>query len=75
MQPGVFWTFGRSPNQIDIITRIEGADFATCYRDTVQTIIDGVPVSLISLADLRANKLATGRSQDLADLDHLPFAS
>lgn len=38
----------------------------------VQTEIDGVPVQVISLAHLKANKKASGRSKDLADLENLP---
>jgi hypothetical protein len=34
--------------------------------------IDGVSVSIISLRDLKANKLASGRDKDLVDLRHLP---
>jgi hypothetical protein len=30
--------------------------------------LDGVPVSFISLEDLKANKAASGRNKDLADL-------
>jgi hypothetical protein len=33
--------------------------------------IDGVELLVISLADLRANKRALGRHQDLADLENL----
>jgi hypothetical protein len=33
--------------------------------------LDGVRVPFISLQDLRRNKLASGRPQDLADLDAL----
>jgi hypothetical protein len=33
---------------------------------------DGMPVRFIALDDLKANKRASGRNQDLADLDELP---
>ncbi len=33
---------------------------------------DGIEISIISLADLRANKAAAGRHKDLDDLEHLP---
>ena len=35
-------------------------------------LIDGIPVKLIDLRDLRKNKLAAGRPKDLDDLRHLP---
>jgi predicted nucleotidyltransferase len=34
--------------------------------------LEGVEVSLIALEDLKANKRAAGRHQDLNDLEHLP---
>lgn len=37
-----------------------------------RSCIDGEPVKLISLADLKINKRASGRNEDLADLDNLP---
>jgi len=38
----------------------------------VVDVLDGVKVSLISLKHLKANKKASGRHQDLADLENLP---
>jgi hypothetical protein len=35
-------------------------------------VLDGVKVNLISLKHLKANKKASGRHQDLADLENLP---
>lgn len=32
----------------------------------------GVPVTIISLNDLKTNKRASGRLKDLADLENLP---
>jgi len=34
--------------------------------------MDEIPVCFIGLDDLKANKRASGRNKDLADLDHLP---
>mgnify|MGYP006305793657 CR=1 FL=1 len=39
---------------------------------STDTTLDGVPVRLISLRDLRRNKHASGRYKDLDDLEHLP---
>jgi len=38
----------------------------------VEYLVVGMAVSLISLEDLKANKQASGRKKDLADLEHLP---
>ena len=63
---------GVAPNRIEIQTGIDGVDFSDCYPRRVTAQLDGVPVSFISLKDLKANKAASGRNKDLADLDNLP---
>lgn len=63
---------GVPPIRLEIFTAIPGVDFASCYSSRVQTEIDGVPVQVISLTHLKANKRASGRSKDLADLENLP---
>ncbi len=63
---------GVPPIRLEIFTAIPGVDFASCYSSRVRADIDGVPVQVISLAHLKANKKASGRSKDLADLENLP---
>jgi len=63
---------GVPPIRIEISTTISGVDFGECYAARVEDILDGVPVSLIRLQDLKRNKKVSGRHQDLADLEHLP---
>ncbi len=63
---------GTPPLRIEIATTISGVDFSECYPKRVEDALDGVPVSLISLDHLKHNKKASGRHQDLADLEHLP---
>ena len=62
---------GYPPVRIDLLTSIEGVDFAEAYERRVEVRLSGVRVPFISLADLRANKAAAGRLQDLADLEAL----
>ena len=62
---------GVPPVRIEIITSASGVDFAECYARRVVTEVDGIPVSLIELGDLKKNKKAAGRPKDLADLDQL----
>ena len=54
--------------RIDIITKIDGVSFADAYKRSVEGEIDGVPVRVISLEDLLANKKAAGRLKDLGDI-------
>ncbi len=63
---------GYPPNRIDLLTSLPGVDFEDCYLDRFITEIDGVNVSFINLENLKTNKQASGRAQDLADLDNLP---
>jgi hypothetical protein len=62
---------GYPPNRIDLITSLEGVDFETCYEARVAVEIDDVTVNFIDLENLKQNKKATGRLQDLADLENL----
>ena len=63
---------GRVPNKIEVFQNASGLEFAEAFPHRVETILDGVPVKIISLADLKTNKRASGRNKDLADLDNLP---
>jgi predicted nucleotidyltransferase len=62
---------GYAPNRIDIITTLPGVTFNECYEKRLSVEIDGVKVNLIDLDSLRKNKKASGRFQDLADLEKL----
>ena len=62
---------GYPPNRIDLITTTPGVDFDTCYAARVPTEIDGVQVTFIDLENLKRNKKAVGRHQDLADIENL----
>lgn len=77
MTPEIFtqqrltYQIGIAPVRIDILTDITGVDFADAWRDRVGGSIFGVPVHFISLAQLIANKQATGRSSDLEQLEQI----
>ena len=66
---------GVEPVRIEVMTTISGVDFSDCYRERLETTLDGEPVSLISLRHLRINKKASGRLKDLADVENLPEPS
>lgn len=63
---------GHAPFRIEVCTAISGVDFEECYQRRYETSLDGVLVKVISLADLKVNKRASGRHKDLADLEELP---
>jgi predicted nucleotidyltransferase len=62
---------GHPPSRIDLLCTVSGVSFAECYESRVMVEIDGVPVNFINLENLRKNKAASGRHQDLADLENL----
>jgi hypothetical protein len=64
--------FGTPPFRIEVMTSIDGVEYDACSANAAVFDIDGLPVPVISLPDLKTNKRAAGRNKDLADLDHLP---
>ena len=72
LDPGTVTHFGARPHLIELLGKVSGGDFALAWPRRLATAYDGVPVQMISLADLRTNKLASGRAKDLADLENLP---
>ena len=69
--PNQMLQLGHPPGHIDILTTLPGVEFSECYAARTTVKVDGVPVSFIDLENLRKNKKATGRHQDLADLENL----
>ncbi|MCH7916799.1 MAG: hypothetical protein IIC50_02300 [Planctomycetes bacterium] len=63
---------GVPPVRIKMLTGISGVEFGDCYVNRIDDELDGEPVKIISLKHLKLNKKASGRHQDLADLEHLP---
>ena len=68
---GLVFQIGIAPFRIDLITTIDGVEFADAWRDRVQTQLGGEPTAVLSLHHLLANKRAAGRLQDLADVERL----
>lgn len=64
--------FGVPPFRIEIMTAIDGVTYSECWSNRETFDMDGVAVPVISLADLKTNKLAAGRHKDLNDLENLP---
>lgn len=62
---------GVSPRRIDITTIADGVEFEACFARATFVEWEGVIVPVISVTDLIANKQATGRPQDLVDVDTL----
>jgi hypothetical protein len=71
-EPGNIVRMGLPPMRIEVLNKIDGVDFITCYKNRKNVVIDDIPIRLISLNDLRINKKKSGRYKDLDDLENLP---
>ena len=69
--PGHVIQLGFPPRRIDLLTSIDGVDFTPCYGRRMVVPIDGLDLHFIALEDFKTNKRASGRLQDLADLEAL----
>lgn len=70
-EPNVIVQLGRPPSRIDLLTSIDGVDTQQVFAHRVREVDEANVVWFISREDLIRNKKATGRTQDLADLEHL----
>lgn len=71
-RPGVVIQLGLPPNRIDILSTLTGlGNFADVWVGRVEHVMAGLRVPFIGRAALIANKQATGRRKDLADLEAL----
>lgn len=71
LEPDTVVQLGRPPNQIDLLSTLDGISFTESFEQRREVEVDGTDVRFIGLNALRANKRASGRHQDLADLENL----
>ena len=71
LEPGTIIQLGHPPNSIDLLTTLTGIDFDSCFESRTTNTIDNIQVKFLDLENLKRNKRAVGRPQDLADLDNL----
>lgn len=75
---GPFFRLGREPVGVDILTSIPGIQFDAAWDRRVENVVDptsGLKANFISREDLIAAKLASGRTQDLADVEAIRKAA
>jgi hypothetical protein len=71
LEPDQIVQIGYPPERIDILTAVSGLVFLDCYEKRVIIPLDDVEVNFIDLENLKKNKKASGRMQDLVDLENL----
>ena len=71
LEPATFFRIGAPPCQVDIFPEIPGIEFETCWANRLEVPLDAqnsLSANFISAEDLIAAKTATGREQDIADV-------
>ena len=69
--PGMVVQLGVPPMRVDLITRVSGVPWEQADAGKVAGSYGDVPVHFIGRRDFIANKKATGRKKDLADVEAL----
>ena len=69
--PGNVYRMGRHPMQIDVLSYAIGIDTVKSIKRAETITIDKISIKVISFDDLIESKKATGRLQDLADVEKL----
>jgi len=67
----LIFQIGVAPRRIDILTSVDGLNFEEAFTNSQTIEIEGIPIQVISIADLIKNKRSTGRHKDLADAESL----
>lgn len=70
----VVFQIGLPPCRIDLLTHVDGVDFATAWRNRKEITVGEVPAHVLGREQLLANKRAAGRPRDLADVAWLESA-
>lgn len=71
VQPDLIFQMGVPPVRIDVITSISGVEFQEAWEARTVTRFADQEVGVLSREHLIRNKRASGRTQDLADLESL----
>ncbi len=71
LDPNSIIQLGNPPNRIDLLCDLDGVEFNKCFKNKIEENIEGTIINFIDLSSLKKNKKATGRLQDLADLEQL----
>lgn len=71
LSPQTIIQLGYPPNRIDIITSVDGVNFAEAWQTRIITDFDSVKVNILDKHLLIINKRHSGRLKDLQDVERL----
>lgn len=69
--PGYITQIGYPPLRIDILMSIDGIEFTEAIPNIQQLDVNGLVINYIGLGDFLKNKEASGRIQDIADIQEI----
>ena len=69
--PELVFQIGNAPSRVDILTSLDGVEFEAAWKRRTTLMVEKLQIPVIGRADLIVNKRATGRPQDLADVERL----
>jgi hypothetical protein len=70
-QQHTVFQFGMAPARVDVMTSIDAVTFSEAWKHRVQTNLDDIPISIISLEHLKQNKRSANRDTDKIHLARL----
>ena len=70
-KPDVVFQIGVAPLRVVVMTSITGVGFGDAWNTRERTVYGDAPVHVIGRDSLIANKRATGRRQDILDVERL----
>lgn len=70
-RPGIVFQIGLPPRRIDLLTELTGLEFTEAWNERVRHRMGPCEVDFLGRKSLIKNKGATGRPQDLVDLESL----
>ena len=73
-ESGAIFQIGVAPARIDVLPHIDGVSFDEAWEQRVEVTLDGVAAHVISSGQLMQNKLSSGRTRDLADVEAIRSA-
>ena len=73
-EEGYFYQMGSPPLRVDVLMSIPGVTFSEAWQRKETVDVAGVAMHFISKEDLLAAKRASGRPQDLLDIENLEQA-
>ncbi len=70
-EPGLVFQIGVAPVRIDILTEVDGLTFSDAWHNRLETTFGEHACFVLCKEDLIKNKRASGRPQDLVDIERL----